>query len=147
MLGRVGPVQLGIKNPSVGREVLSEDEAFLGGPSVWDEGRRIRWQRERTWSKLSHPSRRHHSCNIGPTTEGLLPMECDSDVTLFDDDDNPVVARPFLLTRFGKCVLPTELYTDDGTRIRCLDHLKRLYRCADSGRFLHERPRQRADDN
>jgi hypothetical protein len=73
-------------------------------------------------------------------------MKCDSHVTLFDDDDNPVVARPFLLTRFGQSVLPTELYTDDGARIRCLDHFKRLYRCDDSGRFLQERPKRLSHD-
>ena len=67
-------------------------------------------------------------------------MDCDSHVTLFDDEDNPVVGRPFLLTRFGKCVLPTELYTDDDVRIRCLDPMKGVFRCGDSGRYLKLRP-------
>jgi hypothetical protein len=63
-------------------------------------------------------------------------MQPSSTMTLYDDQGNAIVARPFLLTRYGKALLATELYTAQDTRIRCLDPVKGVYRCDESGTLL-----------
>ena len=86
--------------------------------------------------------------HLRPTQlEAQTPMQSPSEVILYDEEGHKVTARPFFLTRFGKSVLPMELYSDNGCRIRCLDHLKGLYRCGNSGRLLQKQRRKLTGDS
>ena len=52
------------------------------------------------------------------TTPGASKVIYIDDLVINDDQGTAIQARPFLLTRFGKALLPIELYTDQDTRIR-----------------------------
>ena len=57
-------------------------------------------------------------------------------VTLRFDDGTEVSARPFILTRSGSDAACVDLYTDDGTRIRCIDEKLGHYVHGETGRVL-----------